>query len=168
MKCDRLQECCQGELSEQPQLHCNRTGTCISVSDCRGIVNCEENHRKYQYSNTKKHNVVLFRMDGGIIDENTLKCDYLLVIRSEGMVGVLIELKGTKVAHAIDQIRATLKEFPQFFSECKKVHARVVATQVVPKILLPNEILLKKELLKHHGTLQIKSRLLIEKDTDLL
>jgi hypothetical protein len=109
-------------------------------------------------------------MDGGIIDDNTLmRCDYCLLTDNAGIIAVLIELKGTDVPHAIAQILESMNCFNSFFNDCKRVHARVVGTSAVPKIMAtPNAVRLKKKLLARNGTFEIVTRKKEEKDTSLI
>lgn len=172
MKCERLLDCCDTVLNGCTVTDCADIRSCIKSSDARPIVSCEENNRKYQLNNTSSNRVVHYQMDGGIVnDPLILKCDRLLVIRSDGYVGVLVELKGNDVQHGIRQIAETLNQFPQFFNTCKRVHARIVATRGTPNYMAsPTRKRLKEDLLTKYGrgTLEIKTRQYTENDTDLL
>lgn len=170
MKCNRLQECCDTELIEHLHIECDRAGQCIRCSDCRRIINCVENQRKYQYLNTLGNHVILYHMDGGIIDDNTTaKCDFLLVAGEQSPICILVELKGNDVSYAISQIDATLQVFSDFFNGCSRVYARVIATQVMPNIKATAKVVkLRKKVEKMYGTLEIKSRQFQDKDIELI
>lgn len=170
MKCVKLQECCAEQMMGQLNIRCERIDNCILLNSCDKIVSCKEKNRNYQYENTQGNHIVLYRMDGGVINDNTTaKCDHLLVIGGQKLISVLVELKGNDVPHGIEQIEATLGEFPLFFKNCYRVHARIIATQTVPNIMATQKVLkLKKKLKRMNGTLQIRTRLFKEKDNELL
>ncbi len=96
------------------------------------IIVCKENKSEYRYENTSQHEVAKIKIDGGLIgDATTTRCDYLLV-DWDGHIAVFIELKGSDVYHAMDQIRLTIDHvspFPQEFNS-GKILARIVATKV--------------------------------------
>ena len=74
----------------------------------RTIVS-EENKRKHVANNDDGNLVRHFRIDGGIVPASSSmsRCDYL-VINLEKNNAYPIELKGTDVKHAVDQIRSTI------------------------------------------------------------
>lgn len=73
------------------------------------IIVSEENSRKYTAYNVDKNLVRHFKIDGGIVPTSSSmpRCDYL-VINLEKKNAYPIELKGTDVKHAVDQIRSTI------------------------------------------------------------
>ena len=73
------------------------------------IIVSEENKRKHVANNDDGNLVRHFRIDGGIVpaSSSVLRCDYL-VINLEKKNAYPIELKGTDVKHAVDQIRSTI------------------------------------------------------------
>ena len=170
MKCEKLQECCTAQMIGQLNISCERVNYCILNNSCDKIISCKEKNRNYQFENTQGNHIVLYLMDGGVINDNTTaKCDHLLVIGGQKLTSVLVELKGNDVPHGIEQINTTLQEFPSFFNNCYRVHARIIATQTVPKIMATQKVVrLKKKLEQMNGTLLIKTRLFKEQDNELL
>ena len=73
------------------------------------IIVSEENKRKHIANNDDENLVHQFKIDGGIVPASSAmpRCDYL-VINLEKKNAYPIELKGTDVKHAVDQIRSTI------------------------------------------------------------
>ena len=73
------------------------------------IIVSEENKRKHIANNDGGNLVHHFKIDGGIVPASSSmsRCDYL-VINLEKKNAYPIELKGTDVKHAVDQIRSTI------------------------------------------------------------
>ena len=73
------------------------------------IIVSEENKRKHIANNDDENLVHQFKIDGGIVPASSSmsRCDYL-VINLEKKNAYPIELKGTDVKHAVDQIRSTI------------------------------------------------------------
>jgi hypothetical protein len=81
---------------------------CREFEDKRTYIVCEENRTKITFHNSAKTIVAKIRIDGCVIADNAVKkCDYLLLC-AEIKKAVLVELKGNKVATAIEQLSATL------------------------------------------------------------
>ena len=78
-------------------------------SERKKVIVSEENHRKHVANNVDGDTVLQFRIDGGIIPRSSavLRCDYL-VMNTVKNKAYPIELKGTDVKHAVEQIRSTL------------------------------------------------------------
>lgn len=75
------------------------------------IVSCE-NKKTHRANNNNKNSVFQYKIDGDIISTTSpeRRCDYLLENETKRTV-YLIELKGTDVQHAVEQIEATIKKF---------------------------------------------------------
>jgi hypothetical protein len=81
---------------------------CREFEDQRTLIVCEENKTKITFRNTSRVTVAKIRIDGCIITNNAVKkCDYLLLC-AEIKKAIFVELKGNKVATAIEQLSATL------------------------------------------------------------
>lgn len=99
----------------------------------RKILTTSEQGRKYSLEISGKKETAVFDVDGYIITQG-LKCDKLVLVDENGTSNkgevwneIFVELKGTDVAHAINQIRATLKEAVFKHPANKVVKARIVA-----------------------------------------
>lgn len=76
------------------------------------IIVSSENRVKHVARNKDRDKVFHFKIDGDIIPSLSpdLRCDYLLENETK-QNAYLIELKGTDVSHAVDQIEATINRF---------------------------------------------------------
>lgn len=169
MKCERLKECCDAHLRDDSPFTCDYSSKCIAFNDNRPEITCIEKKKAYSLQNTCRSRAVLYHMDGGVISDLTLKkCDYLISIaKTRGIIAILVELKGTDIWHAIEQINATLDAYKDFFVNCKCVYGRIVPAQG-PKIMAdPKVMRLIKRLNKLNGNLKIYSKRMSEKDVDL-
>lgn len=83
---------------------------------CDFKFSCEEPSRRYilRYIglNNKRHNIRLFKLDGGVLPENTelLRCDYLLLNDTDRRA-YYIEFKGSDIKWAIRQIENSIHLF---------------------------------------------------------
>jgi hypothetical protein len=74
-------------------------------------------------------------VDGGLIQEGQ-RCDFALSVNSEGKI-YFIELKGSDISHAADQIRSTIEKLSGSLKDIV-IFARIVCTHVgQPKIRRP-------------------------------
>ena len=73
------------------------------------IIVSAENRVKHIARNKDRDRVFQYQIDGDVIPSSSpgLRCDYLLENETKRKV-YLIELKGTDVSHAVDQIEATI------------------------------------------------------------
>lgn len=177
MICRKLENCIYEELRSNSLEKCdnkNRTN-CIESSDRRSAVKCEENKRKYILENTKKNYVILYKMDGGIIKEdssiplNTSKCDYLFVIGDVNPSAVLTELKGINVSKALIQLKATLLLYKNVFCKFEHIYARAIVTSSTPNLKAsPEYVNLERMIRKDYkGNVKIAEKQLNEKDIEL-
>ena len=92
-------------------------------------IKFEENKRKIIFLNPKRLDYKKVQVDGcAINDKLTLRCDKLLVSADEREERY-VELKGTEVLHAIDQLEATIQRLGEFDDNR---HAYVISTNVAP------------------------------------
>lgn len=149
---------------------CNTAAKCIVSSDDRKEIKCEENKKKYVLNNPNKNMVTVYQVDGGVIVEdksvpaNTLKCDYMYCVENDSSpTAILIELKGTDVNKALDQVSATLDRYEKFFAKFSRVLCRIVVTNSTPKIRYTSKyICLSKRLKRRAGDIEIRERQLLE------
>lgn len=124
-------------------------------SDSRKIVSIQENGRNYRGNNRTEKKLCCYKVDGGVIQEGQ-RCDYALVNNGESKV-YFIELKGTDISHAADQIRSTIEKLIGNLKG-KVVLARIVCTHVgYPKIRRPALIKLEQMVAKLSGNVVIAS-----------
>lgn len=98
---------------------------------------------EYRASNPSKRQITVIAVDGCCI-KNREACDYLMLAGEED--AYLIELKGSHVIKAIQQIHATLDVLEKHLRP-RTIHARIVPTRVPsPNLLATHEIKLRKRL----------------------
>ncbi|MCQ2193549.1 MAG: hypothetical protein MJZ28_01210 [Paludibacteraceae bacterium] len=92
-------------------------------------IKFEENNRKIIFLNPERRMYKKVQVDGGAVkDTKCSKCDNLLVSDDEREERY-VELKGSDVMHAIEQLEATIL----MLGECdENRHAYVVGTNVAP------------------------------------
>ncbi|NEO71465.1 hypothetical protein [Moorena sp. SIO3H5] len=80
---------------------------CEEFKDDNNIV-LKENKSKITFENSKRDKILVITVDGcAIRDNETLRCDYAVVPNEE--VEIYVELKGSKIDHAVKQIESTIK-----------------------------------------------------------
>lgn len=146
---------------------------CVESCDCRSKIICEENKIKYIAHNPNEKCVYKIKVDEGLIKEQ-VRCDWAVaVVSNEDSLEeiFLVELKGSDIDHAFEQITGTMSILSTKCS-AKKWFARVVCSKVSSPQL--NGINYKKldkklkELNKSAGELQresiiVKTKVLEEK-----
>ena len=145
---------------------------CIKKNCVRDTkIKCEENNRKYILENTRKAEVSLYHMDGGIIKldasvpEGLGKCDYCFIIDDKI---IMTELKGVAVLKAVSQISSTLDIYKNELNSDYKVFARIVVTSSVPSIHAdPKYVQLARKVKQCNGNVKIWEREHSEKDLEL-
>ncbi len=77
------------------------------------LIVCEENKSKITFENNTKRKINKIQVDGcQITDTDNIKCDCLL-IDIESKVEYFIELKGSNITKALQQIEATIPRLSQ-------------------------------------------------------
>lgn len=88
----------------------------------------QENKSKITFLNSEHIQVLKIRVDGCVIKDNeSLRCDYMLIPNSE--IEIYVELKGSDVPHAVKQIEATIQTLSEDVKKKKKL-CFVVSTRV--------------------------------------
>ncbi len=126
MECNR--KVCFKELIDKNPImssSCNRD--CLISFDDRKNISISENRKKYLLHNDLRNNMAVFHVDGAMVqDKNTIKCDNL-VLDTTGMKAIFVELKGTDLAHALQQINQTIDMMRDDISNYTK-YARIVTS----------------------------------------
>lgn len=96
--------------------------------DNRKIVVARDKGEKSEYrgNNNSEKLVAKYRVDGGLIKDGA-KCDYLLLDKNESRA-YFIELKGSDLIKAIEQIESTIPQIKGDIPEYK-INARIVLTK---------------------------------------
>jgi len=127
----------------------------------RAVVPCVDKGRrtKYVYNNQSSDFLSKYRVDGGLIADDGAKCDYLL-LNCEEKQSYFIELKGSDIIHAVEQVDRSIDLLKGRLSDFS-VFARIVLTRVNTHDL--NHLKLKsleKKVKALKGDLKKQSRLL--------
>ncbi|SHJ45090.1 hypothetical protein [Pseudobutyrivibrio xylanivorans] len=162
--CDLFTDCVENiQLKSIPHTNCSSLN-CFEHSDTRKNVKVEENKKKYLINNSLAKKLTVLKVDGGMIDNSSqTKCDYL-VLQIEDKISIFVELKGSDVKHAFEQLSETINSMNACLEDYS-VYARVICSskQNVPNYnACPQYVKLKKILKKHDGDLEIKSMELTE------
>ena len=99
----------------------------------REKLSVKEERTTYVLDFGKRRQSVVYQIDGDIITRGN-KCDCLILAKqdvaadgNEAWKAVFVELKGTDVVHALQQIDATLDNQQLRHPSVNEVHARIVA-----------------------------------------
>lgn len=105
MVCNQVSKCYNNQ-----QLSCRRKKNCRQLSGLQLVCRDKGSPREYRLTNDTGVNIVRYHVDGGIYydEDNTKKCDFLLIVGSAKSKFVFVELKGGDVAHGMDQLTATI------------------------------------------------------------
>ena len=97
--------------------------------DNRKIVSIKDKgDRKYKYENISSNYLAKYKVENGLIfDNNNKKCDYLL-LNCNHKKAYFIELKGSKLIDAIEQISRTIDELKTKLPDFS-IFARIVITR---------------------------------------
>lgn len=91
----------------------------------------QETKSKITFLNPNSIKVRKIRVDGCVIQDNeSLRCDYLLILSLDNQeIEIYVELKGSDVKHAVEQLESTIKTLSDNFQKKKKL-CFVVSTRV--------------------------------------
>ena len=119
----------------------------------RKTVSTAEKGVKYTLEDLADRNTVVYQVDGSIITDGN-KCDKLVLVElkaGEEWAEIFVELKGTDVKHALEQIKATVgKQIFQHASN-KDIRARIVAKSFPSSKSSPEVEKARKELKSKHN-----------------
>lgn len=115
---------------------------------------------EYRYKNDSSNHLAKYRVDGGLISDGA-KCDFLL-LNCERKQSYFIELKGSDISRAIDQIDGSIDklkaDLPEFAFFARIVLSRVNTT----KLRMEKYLRLEKKVKSLKGNLQQQTRLMEE------
>lgn len=112
-----------------------RKNGCLDFKGKCSIVKCEENRKVYRLA-TGEAKVAKYHIDGGMINNTTKKCDFMIIVYGDENKIIFVELKGRDTNHACDQLKSTIDLIGKKFTnlENKRFYARIVNTKSVPGI----------------------------------
>lgn len=126
MECNR-KVCFKELVDKNPIMSSSCDRDCLISFDDRKNISISENRKKYLLHNDLSNYIAVFHVDGAMVQDNDkIKCDNLL-IDATGMKAIFVELKGTDLAHALQQINQTIDMMRDDISNCTK-YARIVTS----------------------------------------
>lgn len=126
MECNR-KVCFKELVDKNPIMSSSCDRDCLISFDDRKNISISENRKKYLLHNDLSNYIAVFHVDGAMVQDNDkIKCDNLL-IDTTGMKAIFVELKGTDLAHALQQINQTIDMMRDDFPNCTK-YARIVTS----------------------------------------
>jgi hypothetical protein len=135
-----------------------------SCTECNRnpILNASEKKSKYTLNNPQRREVCKIKVDSCVttsVEEN--KCDYL-VISCETSTAFFIELKGSDLLHAIDQVDKSIDRLSANLVGFA-LNARIVLTRVqTPDIRTPKYKKFHQKIRQLGGTFEHKNLVLVE------
>lgn len=93
------------------------------------LIVVEENRRKYTIHNPQRERIKKVRVDGCLIDDDRQRCDYLFEIGRICSCVIYLELKGSDVDYAYQQLVATLGYLTTRHVQVRKI-CHIVASRV--------------------------------------
>lgn len=162
MDCNNFKSCIVSlENCDKKEQSCSQSGCLKSFDDRKKIV-VEEKKKKYQLNNSKTDKVACFHVDGGMItSQDSIKCDNMLV-DIDSKLAIFVELKGTDLKHALEQVNATLNKLLPGLSNYR-IFARIVTSNRtnVPNIkTCPQYVTLSKNVMKNKGNIIIHANII--------
>ncbi len=152
-------------LKNYPCNDSTRVDNCIEYFDNRQKPGCSEKGKSYILDiGPHPFDCACVHIDGGVVDtKECRKCDFAFFLSDSGHRVILVELKGSAVRDALEQLKLTLymDELQNSFIG-KRIYGRIACTSSVPKIYTKDQLALQKEFLKHNGNLKIGKASFIE------
>lgn len=101
--------------------------------------------REHRAENRDSQLVSQYKIDGEIVCDMSIRCDFI-VMNDDKHDAYLIELKGSDIEHALDQLEATAR---RFYNELRGYHVkyRVVCSKARPHAIKGNKY---KKFCKRH------------------
>jgi hypothetical protein len=116
---------------------------------------------KYVYDNQSNDCLSKYRVDGGLITDDSAKCDYLL-LNCDKLKSFFIEIKGSDLIHAVEQIDRSIDMLKHDIADFS-VFARIVLTRVnTPDLKNTKYLKLEKKVKELRGNLQKQSQIMTE------
>lgn len=136
------------ELNSECKIYFGKKGNCPVT----------EKGRTFRLINDSGFKFTVYKVDSCLIkDNNERKCDYLFIVdKKQERAAYFVELKGTGLADAIDQILNSIDILYKSINEYK-ICARIVGKRVTPNIK-SRRARLDERLRQFGGDLKIVSR----------
>ena len=146
-----------------PRCTCSIFDTCCEFQhEQRSTVICKDKGKtQYIYENQSNDFLSKYFVDGGLIIAG-VKCDFLL-LNCDKKHSYFIELKGSDIIHAIEQIDHSIDTLKSQLAKGSKIFARIVLTRVnTTELKNPKYLRLGKKVESLNGNLKQQTRELKE------
>lgn len=126
------------------------------------IINAQENKSKYSLLNPQRREICKIQLDACVFkDAKRQRCDYLF-LSCETSTAFFVELKGSDLLHAIDQIEKSIDQLAGTITDAK-TNARVVLSKAqTPDMRTPKYLKFKKKIHGLGGTFEHKNLVFVE------
>lgn len=121
---------------------------CICISNgnpcslCCGILCLEEQGKRVKLVPRNGERAVALALDQCVFKDNDLKCDGLFVLsREHGSYVLLVELKGTDIQHAYEQIAYVLTSRPEYSEIVEHIRTSLGGRLVQKSFIVSNGVL---------------------------
>jgi hypothetical protein len=128
----------------------------------RSVVSCSDRGSViYRYHNESSDFLSEYQVDGGLINDSNAKCDFLL-LNCNKKYSFFIELKGSDISRAIDQIDRSIDVLKDNLSGFS-IFGRIVLTRVnTPNLDKLKIKKLERKLSSFNGNLKKQTKLIEE------
>jgi aspartokinase len=106
----------------------NIPSECEELKCIKRIV-LEENKSKITFLNPHQNEIVVVKVDGCVFkkEDEDIRCDYAILPKEE--FEIYVELKGSDIPHAVEQLEATIKKLSKDSKSIEKL-CFIVSTRV--------------------------------------
>lgn len=126
---------------------------------CHERIPVEENGKKYTLENTEKECIARIKVDGGLYPSNSEKKADYLIIRCEHDIAYFVELKGSDINKACEQILSTIDLLQDIVGSAQGINARIVCSRVpTPDLRSSHYRRLENHCKKKNGTLLVRTK----------
>jgi hypothetical protein len=123
------------------------------------LIKFEEKNKTIIFDNKDRKNFLMVKVDGCQITEGD-KCDDLLINNITGDE-YFIELKGTKVGHAFEQLDCTVNQLSDKSNKEKSIKLYIVSANVAPQLGPKKQKYMKRWKKAYNASLTIKEKKLV-------
>ena len=134
MPCELFHSCSKREIDSCLINNYN----CLKHKEKYKKITCSEKGKKYELNNVKKgkkYIIARYHVDGGIIKNDSPKCDYLFLCHGDNHKVIFVELKGKNVNHACDQLYESIDTLNKLLPQLSdlKLYARIINSKTPPR-----------------------------------
>lgn len=117
-----------------------------------------EKGKCFSIENSTRKQVTKFQIDGCVINDRRKRCDFLFEIGNPASCAIYVELKGSNVGHAYEQINSTVSFCADRHKKIKDKRAYIVTSKISPSLRSDIQNYKDKLRERHNTTLYIKNK----------